>query len=132
MLREDRSYQQLKKHIPWISAVSATDLAFTTDVTELKKEEVQKGLLGVSVRKKIQRDSETHYPKYCKAVAEMIEDYLTQSEEHKVCFLALSSGVYDDRKVAEDIRKLCKEAYQMRISCSTFDGNVENHRGTES
>ena len=68
-----------------------------------------------------------NYPKYCKAVAGMIEDYLAESEAHEVCFLALSTGVHDDREVAEDIKKLCGELYQGRISCSVFDGDVENY-----
>lgn len=127
VVREEESYRQLKKHIPWLKVVAATDLAFTTDVTELKKGHVQKGLLGVSIRKKIEHSSSTNYPKYCKAVAGMIQDYLAESEEHEVCFLALSTGVHDDREVAEDIKKLCGELYQGRISCSVFDGDVENY-----
>ena len=127
VVREETSYQQLKKHLPWISAVSATDLAFTTDVREVKQEAVQKGLLGVSIRKKIQKDSDVQYPKYCRAVADLIEEYLGESEEHQVNFLALSSGVYDDRKAAEDIRALCREEFQTRMLCTSFEGNVEKY-----
>lgn len=125
VVREEESYRQLKKHIPWLSIHSGTDLAFTLDVDELKKQPVEKGLLGVSVRKKVQVNAEEYYPKYCRVVADLIEDYLSESEEHEVRFLALSSGNCDDRIVAEDIQKLCAEKYQSRMHCSSFAGNVE-------
>lgn len=124
VVREKESYLQLKTKVPWLSVFSATDIAFLTDVSEIKKQSQQKNLLGISVRKKTQKNGEADYRKYCEEMAGTIIKYLDESDEHTVRFLALSKGVFDDEMVAEDIKKLCPAEYKSRIECESFQGDV--------
>lgn len=124
VVREETTYKQLKSKFPWIPVVEATDLAFTADVTVAQEEQVREGLLGVSIRKKVQQEEKRYYPQYCKTIAEQIQEYLKEHENHRVSLLALSSGKFDDQKVAMDILNLCPLEFQSRIECSAFVGDV--------
>lgn len=127
LVRDNISYSQLKKKLPWMKVVSGADLAFSTDVTSVMEEPVQEHILGVSVRKKIQKDAEYHYLQYCKGVAKAVEQYLRENPNHEVRFLALSSGQFDDSAAAKDIMKLCSEKSQERMSCVSFEGDVQQY-----
>ncbi len=124
VVREQTTYKQLKRKIPWLPVVAATDLAFTADVGSIQKEKIHQGLLGVSVRKKVQKEEEIYYPQYCRTVAAQIVDYLNASEQHQVHLLALSSGRFDDNAVAMDIYNLCPAEMQDRVGCIVFNGDV--------
>lgn len=125
-VREQTTYYQLKKKFPWLSVIGTTDLAFTSNVSEISSK-VQSGLLGVSVRKKVQKDETKFYPQYCKEVASQMEQYLSESQEHQVRLLAFSSGRFDDVAVARDIVSECDEKYQDRIHFSVFEGNIASY-----
>ncbi len=124
IVREQATYRQIKSRLPWLPIVAATDLAFTVDVQEVSKEAVQSGLLGISVRKKEQKEEALYYPQYCQMMSEQIVQYLKEAAHHQVKLLGLSSGRFDDGAVAMDIKRLCPNELRARISCSTFDGDV--------
>ena len=126
VVREQSTLTQIKALAPNANVRSAADMAFATDVSEVKKKPCEKGLLGISVRKKIQRGCDT-YESYCKRIAETAMVYLDKSDEHKVAFLALSRGVFDDSRVAEDIMALCPEAYRNRMNIISFEGDVDGY-----
>lgn len=127
VVRERETYNQLKKKIPWANIVASADMAFSTDVTEIKKEPSQKNILGVSVRRKVQTDSELFYPQYCAGIAEIVCQYLEESKDYEVKFLAFSSGKFDDRIVVEDIMNLCPACYRDRMNCVSFSGDVRDY-----
>lgn len=127
VVREDETYNQLRKLAPKVPVTSAADMAFTVDVSEVSKLPVQKGLLGISVRKKIPRNAPDAYDSYCKNVARATEAYLKESKNNKVRFLALSKGVFDDEAVSREIIQLCSKEYMDRIEIATFDGDVDGY-----
>lgn len=127
VVREKETYHQLKSKIPWVHVISMADMVFSTDITELKKEPVKAGVLGVSVRKKNQADAEKFYPRYCKGIAKVITQYLRQSDTNVVHILALSVGKFNDAAVAEDIMELCSPSDRNRIKCISFDGDVNDY-----
>ncbi len=123
--RERRTYDQIKKMAPWVKVKEASDMAFTVDVSEIEKIAPEKGTLGISIRKKIPRNTPDAYETYCDSMAKVVQGYLEQEESHKVRFLAMSTGVYDDARVAADIRNKCASSYRERMECINFEGNVE-------
>lgn len=127
VVRESATYRQLKSNVPWANIISSADMVFSTDVAKIKKVPSQRGLLGISVRKKVQADSELFYPQYCEGVAEIACRYLEKSKENRVKFLAFSSGKFDDGKVAEDIMNLCPPQYREYMDCVSFSGNVSDY-----
>ena len=126
VVRDRETCAQLKQLAPRANVKASSDMAFTTDVSEIKKQPSEKGLLGISVRRKIQKGCDT-YDTYCRSIADTAMAYLDRSEEHRVEFLALSCGVFDDRKVAADIIALCPEVYHPRMSILPFVGDVEGY-----
>ena len=127
VVRESTTYHQLKKHVPWAKVICSCDMVFSVNLDELKKKRPDNNILGISVRKKIQAEEALYYPQYCNNVARAAVHYLEESPNHKVHFLAFSSGKYDDCKVAEDIMGLCPEELQKRMECISFHGNVETY-----
>lgn len=127
LVRERKTYEQIKEKNSKLPVIAATDLALTVNVDEIKENVAQKGLLGISVRKKEQKQSELYYPRYCRNVADSIVKYLEESEQHKVKLLALSSGRIDDRTAASDIIELCPKYLHERITCSAFTGDVNEY-----
>lgn len=127
VVREKETYEQIKKKIPWVNVISMADMVFSTNVSSIKKEPVEEGVLGISVRKKSQVNSEKFYTQYCKEIAQIITQYLEQSKNYKVHLLALSVGKFNDVLVAEDIIKLCSPSDKCRIKCIPFSGNVNSY-----
>lgn len=127
VVRESKTYKQVKKLLIKTPVILSTDMAFNTDVTAVKEVQPEEGLLGISVRKKIPRNAPDAYEVYCQNVAQMAVAYLNKSESNKINFLAFSKGVYDDEAVAQDIMNLCPEEYRGRMNCTTFDGDVESY-----
>lgn len=124
VVRETQSAEQAKKIAPKAAVITATDMAFTTDVTDIKKEAAEAGVLGISVRKKIPRDTKDAYAQYCACMAETAVSYLEEDDTHTIRFLALSKGVFDDEAVAKEILALCPEKYRARMQMIPFKGNV--------
>ena len=124
VLRESVSGQQAKAIAPRANILSATDMAFTTTVSSILEAPVDGGVLGISIRKKIPRNRPDAYQQYCQGMAKVAEAYLLQDDGHKVRFLALSKGVYDDEVVAREIMQLCPKNLWDRMECVTFSGNV--------
>lgn len=127
VVREKESYTQLKKKIPWLPVVAASDIAFLTDVSEYKKTIAKQEMLGISVRKKVQKNGEADYVRYYKEIAGIIIRYLDESDKNNVRLLALSKGMFDDEKVANDIINVCPDQYKSRIYCESFGGNVGSY-----
>lgn len=124
VVRDKESFLQVKKMVPEANVILSTDMAFTIKCTQMKHSSMQKGLLGISVRRKIPRNTEDRYEQYCKAIAETVVAYLNESNENLVKFLALSTGDFDDRLTIGDIIKLCPEEYKNRIKSACFDGST--------
>ena len=127
VVRESMSYAQAKKIAPRANVISATDMAFTSDLSEVRKINEENGVLGVSVRKKIPRNTKDAYAQYCENIAKVAESYLKKDPNNKVRFLALSKGVYDDEAVAQDIIGKCSEDNRHRIECVSFAGDVNSY-----
>lgn len=127
VVRESKTYKQIRKLLISTPVVISTDMAFNTDITAAKAMETEGGLLGISVRKKIPRNTPDAYKVYCRNIARMAVEYLKESESNKINFLAFSKGVYDDEVVTQDIMNLCPEEYRGRLNCTTFKGDVEKY-----
>lgn len=126
VVRERESYEQLRAKCPWANLTMSTDMAFVWDVTDVRKEPVQQGRLGISVRRKMEPVGSGNYEIYCGEIAQVITEHLNRSQDNQVDLLALSHGVYDDVQVAEDCIALCEEGLRSRITVSTFDGDVKD------
>lgn len=127
VVREKQTYIQVKKLVPEANVIASTDMAFTFKKKNIKKIPAKKGLLGISVRRKIPRNTPDKYEQYCEGLAETVTFYLDGAKENEVVFLAFSTGVFDDVVVAKEILKRCNEEYRNRIRIIAFDGNVESY-----
>lgn len=126
VVRDKETFLQVKKFVSEANVVISSDMAFTFDPYKInKKVETERGTLGISIRKKIPRNSEDKYEQYCSQIANVATAYLDKAEINKVTFLALSSGSFDDEKVAEQIIGLCPEKYRSRMKCAVFRGDIE-------
>lgn len=125
VVRESKSYQQVKAIAPRANVIATTDMAFVTEISQYLSEKADAGVLGISVRKKIPRETKDTYEQYCQCMVDTAVSYLKTSDSHTIRFLALSKGVFDDGAVAEEIIRLCPEEYQGRMSVVSFDGSVE-------
>lgn len=127
VVRESKSAKQIKEIAPRANVLEATDMAFATDVSKYLVEKPQKGVLGISVRKKIPRDTEDMYEQYCHCMAQTATKYLEQDAANTIRWLALSKGIYNDEAVAKDIINRCPMEYQDRMQIITFEGSVEDY-----
>ena len=125
VVRDKQSFAQVKRIAKEANATLAADMAVTFNLNKVKRIKPLQGVLGVSVRKKIPRNTEDYYTQYCKDVAEFSMAYLDEADFHNVHFLALSTGSSDDRAVARDIIAQCDEKYHERMKIIPFTGNVE-------
>lgn len=125
VVRDKETFIQLKKLVLDANVILSTDMAFTYDAENIRQMEPQKGVLGVSVRKKIPRNTEDKYIQYCDGIAETVEEYLKESEKNSVTFLALSAGTFSDMTVVEEIINLCPEEYRSRMRYVSFKGDID-------
>ena len=129
VMREQNSYEQLKKLAPHVPACSLADMVFSADISEYKETAVKKGLMGISVRKKASGGDEESYQRYCRGLCVLTETYLRASKDNEIVFLSFSCGVFDDRKVVENILAGCPVWCHDRISHKAFDGNIRDFTG---
>lgn len=127
VVRESKTYSQIKKLMIRTPIISSTDMAFNTDVSVAGNMDPHTGTVGISVRKKIPRNSSDAYKQYCYGMANLAMKHLNESSQNTVRFLAFSKGVYDDEAVSREIMQLCPEEYRERMECISFDGDVENY-----
>ena len=127
VVRETVTCKQIQTIVPKTNVMAATDMAFALDVTDIISEKTEKGVLGISVRKKIPRNTPDAYTQYCESIANTVEYYLKIDETNTVRFLALSKGVFADEAVADDITALCPEQCRARIQCVPFEGDVDGY-----
>ena len=127
VVRDKNTYIQVKKLAPNANVVSSADMAFTFDKSAVRYVLPKKGVLGISVRKKIPRNTEEKYEQYCDGIMNTAVEYLKQSRRNKVVFLALSSGVFDDGEVVERIINSSPEEYRKRMKCVSFNGDVAQY-----
>lgn len=127
VVRESTSCNQIKQLAPKANVIAATDMAFTIDVEAVLSEQEETGVLGISVRKKIPRETADTYKQYCQCMANTAICHLKKAETNAVRFLALSKGVFDDGAVAWEIIRSCPTDYQPRMSVVSFEGSVEGY-----
>lgn len=127
VVRDKESFLQVKKMVPEANVILSTDMAFTIKCTQMKHSSMQKGLLGISVRKKVPRKTEEKYMQYCTEIAKIAVEYLEKSENNSISFFAFSTGNSDDRVVVKDIVEKCPKKYKNRIRCISFDKDVEGY-----
>lgn len=126
ILRDRQSARQAAFYAPEANILCAADMAFQYPLDTLDNLSVTKGLLGISIRQKIPRNSAHAYCSYCSAIAQTIQTYLEQSKTNQVALYAFSTGSTDDRKCAQDIISLCPDSMRERISCIHFHGDTED------
>lgn len=125
-LRDRQSTCQAANYAPKANLLCVADMALQYPANNFKNLPVTKGLLGISIREKIHRNSAPAYCSYCTAIAQTIQTYLEQSKTNQVALYAFSTGSTDDRKCAQDIISLCPDSMRERISCIHFHGDTED------
>lgn len=126
ILRDRQSARQAAFYAPEANILCAADMAFQYPLDTLDNLSVTKGLLGISIRQKIPRNSAHAYRSYCSAIAQTIQTHLELSKTNQVALYAFSTGCTDDSKCAQDIIRLCPDSLRDRISCICFLGDAED------
>ena len=103
-LRDSKSYLMTQDHMQGVYAVRTADMLFSLPRME-KKNETARRKMGISVRRKIHSVENGTYLPYLEQVTRLCREHLSKQPENSISFLCLSTGEYDDRRVAEDVMK---------------------------
>ncbi len=118
VIRDMASANRFCELVPQARVIESADMVFAGLQKQNYAEEV---VLGVIPRRKLYSTDEEHQT-YCKGMAAIADRYLQEHEKEKVRFLAFSTGEYDDRKTAEDIRALMKEKEKTELVA--YEGEI--------
>ena len=118
--RDRASAERFRMLVPEAKVTESTDMAFVG--THGGRTAGGSPVLGIAPRRKLYSTEEEHEA-FCKAMGSVADGWLSNHPEGTVRFLALSTGEYDDRVTAADIRSFM--AAPERTETVSHSGTVQ-------